>query len=135
MRLFGALAANVRGSYAQGASTITMQLIRQSHLSTQKTLARKLEEIYLAIVLERRMSKDEILGMYLNYIYFGNGAYGIQAAAQTYFGVDAAELTPDAGRDAGHRHQGAVLLRPVQRRAQPGAAQLHFGYHAVRRHD
>ena len=94
VRLFGALMANLRqGSYAQGASTITMQLIRQSHLSTQKTLARKLEEIYLALVLESRMSKDEILGMYLNYIYFGNGAYGIQAAAQTYFGVDAAELT------------------------------------------
>lgn len=94
VRLFGALAANIQqGGYAQGASTITMQLIRQSHLSTQKTIARKLEEIYLAYQLERRMSKDEILAMYLNYIYFGNGAYGIQAAAQTYFDADAGELT------------------------------------------
>ena len=94
VRLFGALAANLReGGYAQGASTITMQLIRQSHLSTQKTIARKLEEMWLAVNLERQMSKDEILAMYLNYIYFGNGAYGIQAAAQTYFGVDAEELT------------------------------------------
>ena len=94
VRLFGALAANIReGSYAQGASTITMQLIRQSHLSTQKTIARKLEEMWLAVQLERRMSKDEILAMYLNYIYFGRGAYGIQAAAQTYFGVDAQKLS------------------------------------------
>ena len=94
VRLFGALAANIReGSYAQGASTITMQLIRQSHLSTQKTIARKLEEMWLAVQLERQMSKDEILSMYLNYIYFGRGAYGIQAAAQTYFGVDAQDLT------------------------------------------
>ena len=94
VRLFGALAANIRqGGYAQGASTITMQLIRQSHLSTQKTIARKLEEIWLAWQLERQMSKDDILAMYLNYIYFGNGAYGIQAAAQTYFDVDAKDLT------------------------------------------
>ncbi len=94
VRLFGALAANLReGSYAQGGSTITMQLIRQSHLSTQKTIARKLEEMWLAVQLERQMSKDEILSMYLNYIYFGSGAYGIQAAAQTYFGVDVAELS------------------------------------------
>ena len=94
VRLFGALAANLReGGYAQGASTITMQLIRQSHLSTQKTIARKLEEMWLAVNLEWQMSKDEILAMYLNYIYFGNGAYGIQAAAQTYFGVDAEDLS------------------------------------------
>lgn len=94
VRLFGALAANLReGGYAQGASTITMQLIRQSHLSTQKTIARKLEEMWLAVNLERQMSKNEILAMYLNYIYFGNGAYGIQAAAQTYFGVDAEDLS------------------------------------------
>ena len=94
VRLFGALAANLReGGYAQGASTITMQLVRQSHLSTQKTIARKLEEMWLAVNLERQMSKDEILAMYLNYINFGNGAYGIQAAAQTYFGVDAEELS------------------------------------------
>ncbi|MDD3410359.1 MAG: PBP1A family penicillin-binding protein [Eubacteriales bacterium] len=94
VRVFGAIAANLRqGGYAQGASTITQQLIRQSHLSTQKTIARKLEEIWLAVQLEQKLSKDEIFEMYLNYIYFGNGAYGIQAAAQTYFGVDVEELS------------------------------------------
>lgn len=94
VRVFGAVVVNIKeGSFAQGFSTITMQLIRQSHLSNQKTVARKLEEIYLAFLLEQQMGKDEILEMYLNYIYFGNGAYGIQAAAQAYFNVDASKLT------------------------------------------
>ncbi len=94
VRIFGAVAENIKqGSFAQGASTITQQLIRQSHLSTQKTIARKLEEAWLALQLERAYSKDQILEMYLNYIYFGSGAYGIQAAAQTYFEVDAADLS------------------------------------------
>jgi len=94
IRFAGAVVANLKqGSYAQGGSTITMQLIRQSHLSTQKTVARKLEEIYLALMMEQQLSKDQIMEMYLNYIYFGNGAYGIQAAAETYFGVDAKDLT------------------------------------------
>lgn len=94
VRFMGAVVANLQeGSYAQGFSTITMQLIRQSHLSTQKTIARKLEEIYLALQMESQLSKEQIMEMYLNYIYFGNGAYGIQAAAQTYFGVDVGELT------------------------------------------
>lgn len=94
VRIFGAVAANLKsGSYAQGASTISQQLIKLSHLSSQKTIARKLEEIYLAIQLERRFSKDEILQMYLNYIYFGNGAYGIQTASQTYFDKDVWDLS------------------------------------------
>lgn len=94
VRIFGAVAQNIKqGGYAQGASTITMQLIRQSHLSTQKTIARKLEEAWLALQLEQQKTKDEILEMYLNYIYFGNGAYGIQAAAQSYFDKNVEELT------------------------------------------
>lgn len=94
-RIFGAIASNLRsGSYSQGASTITQQLVKLSHLSSQKTIARKLEEIWLALQLEALYDKDEILEMYLNYIYFGQGAYGVQAAAQVVFGVDAAELSP-----------------------------------------
>lgn len=94
IRIGGAVLANLRsGSYGQGASTITQQLVKLSHLSSQKTVARKLEEVYLAVQLERRFDKDEILSMYLNYIYFGQGAYGVQAAAQAVFGVDAADLT------------------------------------------
>ena len=94
-RMVGALLSNVRsGGFDQGASTITQQLVKLSHLSSQKTIARKLEEIWLAFQLEQLYTKEQILDRYLNYIYFGQGAYGIQAAAQVTFGVDAAELTP-----------------------------------------
>lgn len=95
IRIAGAATANLRsGGFGQGASTITQQLVKLSHLSSQKTIARKLEEIWLALQVEHRFDKDEILGMYLNTIYFGQGAYGVQAAAQVTFGTDAAELTP-----------------------------------------
>ncbi|MBE5783185.1 MAG: PBP1A family penicillin-binding protein [Clostridiales bacterium] len=98
VRIFGAVAANFKsGDYSEGASTITQQLIKLSHLSTQKTIARKLEEIYLAIQLERVFTKEEILENYLNYIYFGRGAYGIEAAAQVYFGTSASELSAAQG--------------------------------------
>lgn len=94
-RIAGALVSNLQtGGFGQGASTISQQLIKLSHLSSQKTVARKLEEIYLALQLEQHFTKDEILEMYLNYIYFGQGAYGIQAAAWVTFGVSAASLTP-----------------------------------------
>ena len=94
IRIGGAVIANLKSSsYSEGASTITQQLIKLSHLSSKKTIARKLEEIYLAIQLENLCSKEEILEMYLNYVYFGKGAYGIEAAAQAYFGVRAQELT------------------------------------------
>ena len=98
VRIFGAVRANfLSGDYAEGASTITQQLVKLSHLSTRKTIARKLEEMYLALQLESRCTKDEILEMYLNYIYFGRGAYGIEAAAQAYFGVPASALTAAQG--------------------------------------
>lgn len=94
-RILGAVVSNLRtGDFGQGASTITQQLVKLSHLSSQKTIARKLEEVYLALQLESQFEKDEILEMYLNFIYFGQGAYGVQAAAEVTFGVDAAQLTP-----------------------------------------
>ena len=94
-RILGAVLSNMRsGGFDQGASTITQQLVKLSHLSSQKTIARKLEEIWLALQMEQVYTKDQILDMYLNYIYFGQGAYGIQAAAEVTFGVSAAELSP-----------------------------------------
>ena len=95
IRILGAVVSNVRaGGFDQGASTITQQLVKLSHLSSQKTIARKLEEIWLSLQMEHLYTKDQILDMYLNYIYFGQGAYGIQAAAQMTFGVDASALSP-----------------------------------------
>ncbi|MFY0545869.1 transglycosylase domain-containing protein [Brevibacillus sp. H7] len=77
----------------QGASTITQQLARNLYLSHEKTWERKIREALLAIQLELNYSKDEILEMYMNQIYYGHSAYGAQAAAQTYFGKDAKDLT------------------------------------------
>lgn len=94
VRIFGSVVANLRAqSYAQGSSTISQQLVKLTHLSSEKTLARKAEELYLSIQLEAMFEKDEILEMYLNTIYFGEGAYGVQAASEVYFDKDVSDLT------------------------------------------
>ena len=94
VRMFGALWHDIRTmSLEQGASTITQQLIKLTHLSGEKTLSRKAQEAVLALQLERQMDKDDILERYLNVVYFGRGAYGIEAAANSYFGKSAGELT------------------------------------------
>ena len=77
----------------EGGSTITQQLAKSLFLSAERTLTRKIKEIQLAQEIERIYSKDKILEMYLNTIYFGGGAYGIEAAARTYFGKSAGQLT------------------------------------------
>jgi penicillin-binding protein 1A len=82
----------VTGSKAQGASTITQQLARNAFLNPEKTWTRKIKEIAMAFILENRYSKNEIMDFYLNRIYFGSGAWGVQTAAQTYFGKDVNEL-------------------------------------------
>ena len=93
-RMLGALWQDIKSlSYAQGASTITQQLIKLTHLSNTKTLSRKAQEIWLALRLERVMDKRSILEAYLNTVYFGHGAYGLQAAAEVYFDKDASGLT------------------------------------------
>ncbi len=79
--------------YVQGGSTITMQLARNLYLSSEKTIRRKLKELLLAVRLERQFSKDELLELYLNTICYGHGAYGVQAAAEVYYGKDVSELT------------------------------------------
>jgi penicillin-binding protein 1A len=81
------------GEKRQGGSTITMQVARNFFLSSEKTYLRKLTEIFLALKIERHLSKPEILELYLNKIYFGHRAYGIAAAAQVYYGVKIDELT------------------------------------------
>lgn len=81
------------GSIVQGASTISQQLVQNAFLTTETSYKRKIQEIWLAIQLEKVYSKDEIMELYLNRIYFGNTAYGIEAAAQTYFGKTVMELS------------------------------------------
>ncbi|MCH8845416.1 MAG: penicillin-binding protein 1A [Proteobacteria bacterium] len=81
------------GDKSQGGSTITMQVARNFFLSREKTYLRKLNEIFLALKIERELSKDQILELYLNKIYLGHRSYGIAAASQTYYGVEINELT------------------------------------------
>lgn len=95
--LRGSLRAIVRNLLAagvvEGGSTITQQLARNMFLTSRRLISRKLAEIMLALEIERRLTKDEILERYLNQVYFGNGAYGIQMAARVYFGRSAQDLT------------------------------------------
>ena len=83
---------NLTGDNLQGGSTITQQFIKKSILSDERTFTRKIKEAILALELERRYSKDEILNFYLNQIPYGSNAYGIEAAAQTFFAKDAKDL-------------------------------------------
>ncbi|MFY9324535.1 MAG: PBP1A family penicillin-binding protein [Syntrophomonadaceae bacterium] len=89
-----ALYTNIRqGKVAAGGSTITQQTAKNLFLTNERTLTRKIKELFYAIQLERQYSKDEILTMYCNTIYFGQGAYGVEVAARTFFGKHARELT------------------------------------------
>lgn len=94
VRMAGALFSNIKShSLKEGASTITQQLVKNTHLSHEKTVNRKLKEIAIASNLEKQHSKDEILAMYLSVIYFGNGAYGVKQAAKLYFDKNLDELS------------------------------------------
>ena len=84
---------NLRGGSLQGGSTITQQYAKTAFLTPERTIQRKLKELVISIKLENTLSKDEILESYLNTIYFGRGAYGVEAAARQYFGRDVDQLT------------------------------------------
>ncbi|MDQ0483528.1 PBP1A family penicillin-binding protein [Guptibacillus hwajinpoensis] len=93
-RIGGAVVANVKDGFgAEGASTITQQVVKNMLLEPEKTMKRKVQEAYLAVQLEKKYSKQEILSMYLNKIYFGQGAYGVATAADVYFNKSLDELT------------------------------------------
>jgi membrane peptidoglycan carboxypeptidase len=97
--------ADVFGGASEGASTITQQYVRNAYLTQQRTAGRKAKEAVLALKIERRYTKDQILERYLNTVYFGRGAYGIEAAATAYFGTTVDRLTPA---------QGAVLAAVIK---------------------
>lgn len=98
-----AIVANVRaGRIVQGGSTITQQLAKNLYLSPERTIVRKLRELMLAIWLEARLGKDDILAAYLNRVYLGDGTFGVEAASRRYFGKSARQLSlPEAAIIAG----------------------------------
>jgi penicillin-binding protein 1A len=108
--LLRATLANLSGGMPQGASTITQQVARTFFLSTRRTPERKIKEALLALQIERELSKDQILELYMNQIFLGQRAYGFGAAAQVYFGKPLAALTlaesGHAGRPAAEPHVG-----------------------------
>ena len=126
----------VSGRTMQGASTITQQIVKNLLLTSERTIARKVKELILARRLEQELSKDEILHLYLNHIYFGHGRYGVQEASRFYFGKDVDEinlaeasilagipqapsrLSPITHRDASERRRNYVLDQLEGKRAQ-----------------
>ena len=121
VRILGATLANLReGRLAQGGSTLTQQLARQSFLTLDKTYTRKVQEVLLALRIEHQYTKDEILELYLNKMYFGAGLYGAEAAAMGYFGKPARELS--VGRSGAARRPGEVAL-DLGADGQPGAGR------------
>ncbi|KUL34763.1 transglycosylase domain-containing protein [Streptomyces regalis] len=99
----------VMGKGAQGGSTITQQYVKNYYLSQEQTVSRKLREMVISLKVDRQMSKDEILAGYINTSYYGRGAYGIQAAAQAYYRVDAERLSVAQGA-----YLAALLQAPSQ---------------------
>jgi len=85
------------GGFAQGASTITQQTVKSLFLTPEKSIGRKMKEMILAYRIEKKLSKEEILYLYLNQIYLGDGAYGVEAASQTYFGRGVSSLSVGEG--------------------------------------
>ncbi|TGN74963.1 penicillin-binding protein [Streptomyces bauhiniae] len=94
MGIARALANMARGGQTQGGSTITQQFVKNTYLSQDQTLTRKFTEMFISLKVGTKLDKNEIMRGYLNTSYYGRGAYGIQAAAQTYYGKDAQDLTP-----------------------------------------
>ncbi|KOT44181.1 penicillin-binding protein [Streptomyces caelestis] len=99
----------VSGKGAQGGSTITQQYVKNYYLTQEQTVTRKLKELVISLKLDREKSKDYILAGYINTSYYGRGAYGVQAAAQAYYRVDAEDLTVEQGA-----YLAALLQAPNQ---------------------
>ncbi len=108
------------GEIAQGGSTITQQYAKNAYLTQERTFSRKFKEIAMAIKIDQQYSKDDVLEFYLNTIYFGRGCYGIEAAAKTYFGKPAKDLTAEEGAVIGGLIRSPNALDP---RATPAAAE------------
>jgi penicillin-binding protein 1A len=127
----------LRGHFAQGASTITQQVVKQMVLTPEKTLKRKVQEIILARRLSQKFSKQEVLELYLNHMYFGHGRYGVEEASRYYFGKPAADINvgeaallagmlQSPNRLSPYRHPDAAKKRQIYVLGQ--MAKLNFIY-------
>ena len=119
--LVRAMATNLMaGRLIQGGSTLTQQLAKNLFLKPQRTLDRKIQEAILAVWLETRFSKDEILELYLNRVYFGSGAYGVDAASRRYFGKSARDAQSCRGGNIGSRVESPLtpFARPQSKACQ-----------------
>jgi len=143
-----AILSNLRaGRLTEGGSTITQQLARSRFLTPDRTIGRKLAEIVLAVEIERRLSKDEILERYLNEVYFGQGAYGVEMAARVYFGKGARDLRLDESallvglirapslyspyrNPEGARAQRRIVLKRMANLGYVGTAEAHAAMEA-----
>lgn len=123
-----ALWASVSGGPVQGGSTITQQYVKNSRLTQEQTLSRKLREFVISLKIERESSKEEILENYLNTIYYGRGAYGIQTAAKAYFGKNVADLDVAEGALLAAVVRGPSLYDPGLGRSQERNARERFDY-------
>ena len=119
----------------QGGSTLTQQLAKNLFLTQERTLSRKIQEAILALWLERKYSKDQILELYLNRVYFGSGAYGVEAAAEKYFGKSAKMVNLSEAAVLAGLMKSPVRLAPTrdikaanERAAQVIAAMAEQGY-------
>lgn len=121
-----AAVANLKGGgISQGASTITQQYAKNAFLTQERTFTRKFKEIFIAVKLDRTRTKDQVLEDYLNTVYFGRGALGIETAAKAYFGVSAKDLSPDQGIVLAALLRGPALYDPA---SHPERAQGRYDY-------
>ncbi|MFI9203261.1 transglycosylase domain-containing protein [Streptomyces sp. NPDC053048] len=107
-----AAASTAQGQETQGGSTITQQYVKNTYLSQEQTVSRKVKEFVISLKVDRTKSKQEILQGYLNTSWFGRGAYGIEAAAQAYYGIPAKKLDPSQGAMLAALLKGAELYDP-----------------------
>ena len=120
-----AAVSDLTGGDTQGGSGITQQYVKNAYLSNARTLSRKLRELAIAVKLSREYSKDQILEFYLNTVYFGRGAYGIQAAAQAFFGKDVSKLDTAQGAVLAALLRAPSFYDPA---ANPGEAKTRWRY-------
>jgi membrane peptidoglycan carboxypeptidase len=116
------------GSATQGGSTITQQYVKNYFLTQDRTLTRKAKELIISLKIDRELSKDQILENYLNTIYYGRGAYGIETAAQAYFGVHAADLDASQSALLASVIRGPSLYDPTLGDQQRANAEERWGY-------